>query len=178
MRATVRLALFAALAAALGFLLAPIPNIELFTFACFSGGYALGARRGAAAALLAAALFYGLNPYGSSLVFPALFAAQLAGAAVIALLGALYGAAFPARRAPGPLRRAALLPFAALAALALPLLPMLSFGLLGGGAWQGWAALGLVMTAWGFVFNLVVFTTCFEPLARQLARLDARGAAP
>ena len=175
MRRTVRVALFASLAAALGFLLAAVPNIELVTFSLFMGGYALGLRDGSLAACLAVALYYGLNPYGSSLIFPPLFAAQLLAALVISGLGAAFARLMPAGRGPGWLRRLLLLPFAAVAALALPLLPMLALALAGGGSWQGWALLGLLMTAWGFIFNLIVFASSFEPLARQLQRLDFTG---
>jgi hypothetical protein len=178
LRRTVRIALFASTAAALGFLLAPVPNIELFTFSLFVGGYALGLRAGAQAGFLAVLLYYGLNPYGSSLLLPPLLATQLVAGILIPALGALYGRLLPAER-PLWLRRLGLLPFAAAAALALPLLPGLAFALFLGGSWQGWMALGLLMTAWGFLFNLVVFYAGFPPLARQLERLSplrARGA--
>ena len=172
MRRSVRVALFAALAAALGFLLAPIPNIELFTLSLFFAGYSLGWRSGCAAALLAVLLFYGFNPYGSSLMFPALLAAQLVAGGAVASLGALYRALPVAGSSPLWLRRLLLLPFAALAGVALPLLPMLVFPLLGYGSWQGWAALGLLFTGWGVAFNVVVFTGALPALAKQVERLN------
>ncbi len=171
MRRTVRIALFASLAAALGFLLAPVPNIELVTFTLFMGGYALGLRDGAVAGVLAVLLYFGLNPYGSSLAFPPLLVAQILAACAIAALGAGFAWICPPGRGPGWLRRLLLLPFAAAAALALPLLPALSFAMVSGGSWQGWALLGVLMTAWGFFFNLIVFGSSFEPLSRQLLRL-------
>jgi hypothetical protein len=170
-RRTVRIALFAALAAALGFLFAPIPNVELFTFSLFMAGCLLGWRDGALAALLAVALYYGLNPYGSSLALPLLFAAQLLAGLAIAGLGALYAACLPSARGARWVRRLALLPFALLAAMALPGLPSLAFLLVAGGAWEGWAALGVLMTAGSLAVNLIVFTTSTEPLRRQAARL-------
>jgi hypothetical protein len=178
-RVTVRIALFAALSAALGFLLAPVPNVELLTFSIFVGGSLMGARAGVTAALLAAGLYFGLNPYGSSLAFPLLFLAQLIGASIIALLGALHARLMPPGRGGSLGRRLLILPFAALAALQLPLLPSLAFMVVGGGAWQGWAALGLLMTLGSLVFNLLVFGTSHAPLMRQAARLDAaRSASP
>lgn len=171
MRRTVRIALFAALAAALGFLFAPIPNVELVTFSLFMAGCLLGWRDGSHAALLAVALYYGLNPYGSSLALPLLFAAQLAAGLAIAGLGALYAALLPPGRGGRWGRRLALLPFALLAAAALPGLPSLAFLLVAGGAWAGWAALGLVMTAGSLAVNLIVFASSTEPLRRQAARL-------
>lgn len=176
MRRTVRIALVAALAAALGFLFAPLPNVELFTFSLFVGGSLLGLAGGAAAALLAVALYYGLNPYGSSLALPLLFAAQLLAGLAIAALGALYARLLPSGRGAPWLRRLALLPFALVAALALPGLPSLAYALLAGGAWEGWAALGLLMTAGSLVVNLLVFTTSYDPLLRQAARLERAGA--
>ncbi len=173
MKRSVRIALFASLAAGLGFLLAPIPNIELFTFSLFSAGFALGWRGGATAATLAVLLFYGFNPYGSSLMFPLLFVAQILGGLIISGLGAAYAALFRRAGLSTVTQRIALLPFAALAALTLPVLPMFVFPLLGFGSWQGWAALGIVITAWGFVFNLIIFMSSFPPLARQVGRLAA-----
>lgn len=175
MRRTVRIALVAALAAALGFLFAPIPNVELFSFSLFMGGCLLGWRGGSQAALLAVGLYYGLNPYGSSLALPLLFAAQLAAGLAIAGLGALYAALLPPARGRGRLRRLAVLPFALPAALALPLLPSLAFALVAGGAWAGWAALGVLMTAGSLAVNLLVFTASTEPLRRQAQRLAAAG---
>jgi hypothetical protein len=172
MRQTVRIALFASLVAALGFLLAPVPNIELFTFGLFVAGYALGLRGGAQAALLAVVLYYGLNPYGSSLLFPPLFLAQIVAGLWIALLGAAFRRLLPLGASPW-LQRSLLLPFAVLAALALPLFPSLALMLIGGGSWQGWLALGLLMTAWGFLFNLLVFLSSFPSLSRQLRRWSA-----
>ncbi len=171
MRRTVRIALFAALAASLGFLFAPIPNVELVTFSLFMAGCLLGWRDGAGAALLAIALYYGLNPYGSSLALPLLFAAQLLAGLLIAGLGALYARLLTPARGGGGLRRLLLLPFALLAALALPGLPSLAFLVIAGGAWEGWAALGVLMTAGSLAVNLIVFATCTEPLRRQAARL-------
>ncbi len=173
MRVTVRIALFASLTAALGFLLAPIPNVELVTFGLFMGGALLGARAGAIAALLAVGLYFGLNPYGSSLAFPTLFLAQLLAGAFIALLGALHAAVAPGAGRPAWLRRLLLLPFAAFSALLLPLLPSLAFMATGGGPWRGWVALGLLMTIGSLIFNLLVFSSSYEPLMRQAARLEA-----
>ncbi|MBM4118736.1 hypothetical protein FJ251_13580 [bacterium] len=172
MRRTVRIALVAALAAALGFLFAPLPNVELFSFSLFVGGSLLGLTGGGAAALLAVTLYYGLNPYGSSLALPLLFAAQLLAGLAIATLGALYARLLPVGRGAPWLRRLALLPFALLAALALPVLPSLAYLLVAGGAWEGWAALGVLMTAGSLAVNLIVFGTSYDPLLRQAARLE------
>ncbi len=174
MRRPARVALFAALAAALGFLFSPIPNIELVTFSLFTAGFALGFAGGAAASTLAVLLYFGMNPYGSSFVFPPLLVAQLVAGTFISILGALYARLLPARRMESATGRLTLLPFAAVSALALPLFPSISFALMSGGDWQGWVLLGVLMTSWGFVFNLVVFLTAFPPLVRQMRRLDAR----
>ncbi|MBN2171058.1 MAG: hypothetical protein JW819_07060 [Candidatus Krumholzibacteriota bacterium] len=177
MRRTVRVALFASLAAALGFLLAPVPNIELFTFCLFLAGHALGLAGGVQAALLAVLLFYGLNPYGSSLLLPPLLLSQLTASALIAGLGAAH-ARLLGGRTPGRWpARLLLLPFAVAAALALPLLPAAALALATGGDLRGWLALGLLMTGWGLAFNLLVFLGSFAPLARQLRRLAAAGEA-
>jgi len=174
MRGPVRIALFAALAAALGFLFAPIPNIELVTFSLFAAGYALGLAGGAAAASLAVLLYFGLNPYGSSFALPPLLAAQLAAGVFIAALGSLAARLLPPRRLRAPVGRFLLLPFAAFAALALPLFPSITFAWTAGGAWEGWLVLGALMTGWGFIFNLIVFLGAMPAVARELGRAEAR----
>jgi len=174
MRRTARIALFAALAAALGFLFAPIPNIELVTFSLFAAGYAMGLGAGAIAAILAVLLYFGMNPYGSSFLFPPLLAAQLAAAVFIAALGALCARLLPRHRMRSWPGRVAMLAFAAPAALALTLFPTFAYAWSSGAAWQGWLLLGVLMTGWGFVFNLVVFFTALPPLLRQIERVDAR----
>jgi len=174
MRRTVRVALFASLAAALGFLLAPVPNIELFTFSLFLAGHALGLAGGVQAAGLAVLLFYGLNPYGSSLLLPPLFLSQLLAGALVAVLGALH-ARLPGAAHGGWPARLLLLPFAAAAALALPLLPSAGLSLAAGGDLRAWLVAGFLMTGWSLAFNLLVFLGSFAPLARQLRRLAATG---
>jgi len=81
------IAVFAALAAALGYALAWLPNVELLTFAVFASGVALGKWRGALVGALAMALYSGVNPQGSGLAVPPLFAAQIAGASLSGLAG-------------------------------------------------------------------------------------------
>ncbi|MCP4548976.1 MAG: hypothetical protein GY835_21180 [bacterium] len=175
MRKTVRIALFASLAAALGFLLAGVPNIELLTFCLFTSGYIQGLRAGIATGLLATLIYYGLNPYGSSLMFPPLFLSQLTAGVVISALGALFAllTRFLNRETRSAIwgRRILLIPFAATSALMLTILPTISFALFSGGEWRGWLFLGGLMTAWGFLFNMIVFLTSFEPLIRQTRRL-------
>ncbi len=64
---TATTAIFVALAAALGFLLLSVPNVELVTFTVFASGVVLGRWRGALVGVLAMAIYSGANPYGSGL---------------------------------------------------------------------------------------------------------------
>jgi uncharacterized membrane protein len=80
-------AIFAALAAALGFLLIGVPNVELLTFTVFAAGVVLGRLRGTLVGILGMALYSGANPYGSGAAIPTLFAAQLCSAAVAGFAG-------------------------------------------------------------------------------------------
>jgi hypothetical protein len=82
-------AIFAALAAALGFLLIGVPNVELLTFTVFAAGVVLGRLRGAVAGVLAMAIYSGLNPYGSGAAIPTLFLSQLVAAAVTGMAGGM-----------------------------------------------------------------------------------------
>jgi len=84
---TAATAIFVALAAALGFLLLSVPNVELVTFTVFAAGVALGRWRGALVGALAMAIYSGANPYGSGLGVPTMFAAQVATSAFSGLMG-------------------------------------------------------------------------------------------
>ena len=86
---TASTAIFVALAAALGFLLVSVPNVELLTFTVFTSGVVLGRWRGALVGALAMAIYSGANPFGSGLGMPTLFAAQLSAAAVAGLAGGM-----------------------------------------------------------------------------------------
>lgn len=66
-----------------------IPNIELITISAFLGGVALGPKRGFLVAALGEAIFSALNPIGSGLGFPVLFAFQIVSVGVSGLLGGL-----------------------------------------------------------------------------------------
>jgi hypothetical protein len=98
------MAVFAGLAAALGYLLSWLPNVELVTFTVFASGVALGAWRGALVGALAMAIYSGANPHGSGLAVPPLYAAQIVGASVAGLLG---GASARLWRGPGRVSAAA-----------------------------------------------------------------------
>ncbi|MBD3367289.1 MAG: hypothetical protein GF405_03805 [Candidatus Eisenbacteria bacterium] len=82
-------AVFVGTAVALGFLLAPVPNVELVTFTIFAAGGVLGGGRGALVGALTAALYSGLNPAGSGVAIPTLFAAQVIAWALVGAAGGL-----------------------------------------------------------------------------------------
>ena len=91
LRRMIMTSLFAALAAALGFALVEIPNVELVTFTVFMAGVLLGVRSGMLVGLIGEGLFSGLNPLGSGLAIPPLFLAQILSFALIGFVGGLVG---------------------------------------------------------------------------------------
>lgn len=80
------LALFLGLAYAFAF----VPNLEYITAMAFLSGLLLGWKRGLFVALIGEAVFSIANPFGSSLAFPSLLAAQLISFAFFALTGSAY----------------------------------------------------------------------------------------
>jgi hypothetical protein len=68
-------AMLIALAVALGYLLAAVPNVEAISAVSFFSGYLLGAATGALVGALSILLFSVLNPLGPA--FPAVVAAQV-----------------------------------------------------------------------------------------------------
>lgn len=78
---------FSALAIVLGYLLAGIPNIELFTLTIFLSGFILGIRDGMIVGFLSSLIFTLFNPIGTSP--PPLLVFQLFHYTLTGLLGAL-----------------------------------------------------------------------------------------
>jgi uncharacterized membrane protein len=92
-RDLIETALMVALCVAVGYLMIPIPNIELLSASVFTCGVLRGGRRGALVGVLTMMLFGTLNPMGVSP--PPMFLAQLVGMAII---GAAGGALVAVRR--------------------------------------------------------------------------------
>ena len=78
---------FTALAIVLGYLLAYIPNVELFTLTIFLSGFILGKRDGMIVGFLSSLIFCFFNPLGASPL--PLLAFQLTHYSLTGLLGAL-----------------------------------------------------------------------------------------
>lgn len=80
---------FSALAVTLGYLLAPIPNIELFTATIFLSGFLFGIRNGVLVGIFASLLFGIYNPWGPS---PGpLLIAQVITRSLVGLTGGFFG---------------------------------------------------------------------------------------
>jgi len=90
-RWTAPIAVLVALAAALGYALAAVPNIELITLTVFISGAVLGRLRGAMVGLMAMGIYSGFAPYGSGLAIPTLFAGQLGAMALVGFSGGILG---------------------------------------------------------------------------------------
>jgi len=80
-RDLVHIALLIALCAALGYLMAFVPNVELISAAVFASGSLQGVRRGAVIGAGAELIYAGFNPYGVSP--PPLYAAQVIGMSAV-----------------------------------------------------------------------------------------------
>ena len=78
---------FSALAVVLGYMLAYIPNIEIFTLMIFLAGFVMSKKDGAMVGLLSSIIFTFFNPFGPSP--PPLFFYQLAHYSFIGALGGL-----------------------------------------------------------------------------------------
>jgi len=81
----VLISMFSALAVVLGYALAYIPNVELFTLTIFLGGFILGKRDGLVIGLLSSLIFVFFNPYGTSPLI--LFIYQIAHYSLTGLTG-------------------------------------------------------------------------------------------
>ncbi len=172
-RTIAAVALFAALVAALGFLLAGIPNVELVSLASFASGAALGPRGGAAAGALGLALYSGLNPYGAAP--PPTYLSQVAGGAMLGAAGAFVAA----RARANPRWNGPILLGAAGLILTLAYDGLTNYGTavsIGAAAdpwpvlWGGWA-----FGVWHTVWNVGFFAGLGPPLLAALARRRLAG---
>ena len=85
----VKAATFCAVAIGMGFSLILIPNIELITVVVFLSGFYLGIRGGGVVGMTSMAIYSGMNPMGSGLSFPPLFAMQIIGMSLTGIIGGL-----------------------------------------------------------------------------------------
>lgn len=88
-RDLVETALMVALCVAIGYLMIPIPNIELLSASVFTCGVLRGGRRGALVGGLTMVLFGTLNPMGVSP--PPMFVAQILGMSLLGASGGMLG---------------------------------------------------------------------------------------
>ncbi|MGQ9853668.1 MAG: TonB-dependent receptor, partial [Candidatus Oleimicrobiaceae bacterium] len=84
-----KMATFAGLMVALGYMLSGVPNVELVTATAFVAGVVLGWRKGLLTAMAGELLYAAINPYGISSF--TLLAAQVLGMGLAGLLGGLVG---------------------------------------------------------------------------------------
>ena len=85
----VKAAIFSAVAIGMGFSLMLIPNIEVITVVVFLSGLYLGIRWGGLVGMTSMAIYSGMNPMGSGLSFPPLFAMQIIGMSLTGIIGGL-----------------------------------------------------------------------------------------
>ena len=91
-RKTLRIALigtFTALSIVLGYMLAHITNIEVFTMTIFLAGFIMSKKEGAIIGLLSASIFTFFNLVGTSIIYPQLFVYQLIHYSMTGALGGL-----------------------------------------------------------------------------------------
>lgn len=168
LRTYVLAALMAGAAAAGGYLLMAVPNVEVFTAILFIAGYALGAVPGMTAAVAAAVLYFGLNPQGG--LFPPLFAAQVVGAGAAPLAGTWFAPHQPLTRA----RRIRLAVAGGAVTVWYDLLTNLAYPLAAGFDLRGIAvtvAMGVPFSVVHVVSNLLIFLVLVPNL---LAVVDRR----
>jgi len=167
LRGYVLTALFAGTAAAAGYLLMLIPNIEAITAILFCAGYAVGIKRGILAAITAAILYFGLNPQGG--FFPPLLIAQIIGIAAAPIAGFFYRS-LP----PGQIKKRIFLVFSALiVTLWYDLLTNISFPLVAGLGFKGITTMlvaGIIPSIIHISGNIIVFNLIIPPIVTLINR--------
>ncbi len=159
-----------AVGVALGYLLAPVPNVELVTATCFCAGYLLGLGAGVLCSVLIETLFAGFHPMGSS--FGLTLIAQVLGMAGAGAVGALArrvafaGSSMSRAIVVTVLGVVATIWFDTLSNLAFPVAAGFSFD-------QALVTLGLAapFAAIHLVSNALVFLLIVAPLLPKIVKL-------
>ncbi len=166
------MSLWVGLIATVGIVMALIPNVELVILTAFLGGVALGPKRGFIVAVLGEAIFSALNPIGSGLGFPILYAFQLLSVGLSGWVGGLFSNSIVALEnvflktvLMGLLGFVLTLIYDLLTALSFPL----SSGIIEGTLW-GTVVAGLAF----FVMHMVSNTTLFAIFGPALVQLVRR----
>ncbi len=163
-----RTAAFVAVGVALGYLLAPVPNVELVTATCFCAGYLLGFGAGVLCSVLIEALFAGFHPMGST--FGLTLVAQCIGMAGAGAAGAVC-AMITQRGAATWIRAALVTTFGILATLWFDLLTNLAFSVAAGFSFEQTLAslvLSAPFAAIHLVSNTLVFLLVVSPILPKL----------
>ncbi len=162
-----RIALFAALVYVFSWATSFLPNVNLIFFIVFTAGFLWGPSSGLLVGAVGMGLWTTFNPYGPAALPISL--AQVTGAALVGLLGALFGATYRDRENNTTLIIQLAL-FGALAAL-LFYLPVNTVD-----AWlfqPFWPRFitGIVWAGVSIVSNMVIFPLLF-PVARRIYRRE------
>lgn len=153
------IALWIGLIATVGVVFVFIPNIELVILVAFLGGVVMGPRKGFIAAAIGEAIFSALNPIGSGLGFPILYAFQIFSVGLSGMTGGIF--ANRINSIPNSLLRSILMGLTGfLLTLFYDILTTLSFplstGLIEGTLW-GSMTTGLVYFIMHMVSNTILF---------------------
>lgn len=89
------ISLYIALCVVIGFLLLPVPNVELITLFIFLGGYLFGMAYGALIGGTASFIFSAFNPWGSGLALPLLLIAQVISRSITGFCGGILSRLLP-----------------------------------------------------------------------------------
>jgi len=161
------MALLTGLIATLGIAFVFIPNVELVILTAFLAGVALGPKQGLIVAVLGEAIFSALNPIGSGLGFPILFALQIFAVGLSGLAGGLLRFIF--RTQVNPVSLGLLLGLTGfLLTLNYDILTSLSMPLASGvidGTIVGTIVSGLVFFVMHMLSNTILFAVFGPPLA-------------
>lgn len=165
-----RAAAFVAVGIALGYLLAPVPNVELVTATCFCAGYLLGFGAGVLCSLLIESLFAGFHPMGSSMGLT--LVAQCVGMAGAGTLGAICRPL--SIRSSRVVRVVMITLFGLLATIWFDLLTNLAFPVTAGFSFEQTMAsfvLAIPFAAIHIVSNTLVFLLVVTPLLPKLVAI-------
>jgi len=165
------LSLYTSFCVAIGFLFAPIPNIELITLSVFLGGYIFGPVFGAFIGGTAMFIYSAFNPWGSGLAFPPMLTAQVIGFAIAGFSGGIVRSLTPRKASKKAKSIVYGISGGLLTIVYSVLLSLFSSMSAGFTLGQSWIFLiGSIWVVWHILSNILIFALLAPKLIRVVQR--------
>jgi len=165
------ISLYTSFCVAMGYIFAPIPNIEFIMLSVFLGGHIFGPVIGAFIGGSAMFIYSAFNPWGSGLAFPPMLTAQVIGFALAGFSGGIVCSLIPGKASNKAKSIVYGISGGSLTIVYSVLLSLFSSMSAGFSLSQSWILLlGSVWVVWHILSNILIFALLAPKLLRVAQR--------